>query len=433
MNLSISQINKTGKKIRHSLRDDNVIQPEHIEKLQAYRISHQNSLKITFDYLVKRSKYHHKGSLSVYRLKRIDTILRKIERYKTMAMSTMQDIAGCRTIVASETQIYKIVDDFNNNPDFEIIGFDDYILSPRDTGYSCYHLIVRPINEVRTVEIQIRTRSQHFWATLVEITDVLFKLKLKEGADHPELYSFHKLLSKGKDNLTFDDKTEIVKIDRKYDIITKLTSVFKSNYIISIKRWIEGLDGKDNKYLIMELDKDLSPNFHFYTHFIEAERAYFNKFELEEPNMVLIHITQPDFEKIGLAYSNYVLTSHPSVRVYLDILQRLILDLKRQNKFYETMDLIDYHTKLVNDIFVSFKSELATITKLIDECQTGEENILKTQHLDLIRDWRKNMLDRFDYLEKSNNEFFSELGSIRDIRPRRNLKKKIIDFFNDEY
>lgn len=431
MNLSKSQIKKLGKSIRRNQRDKNNVEEEHLEKLQAYRVSFQSSMNNVFDFLVARSKYHYKGSLTVYRLKRIDTIIRKINREKTMDFSKMQDIAGCRSIVDSERQIYNIVEDFDKNPNFEVVDRVDYIVNPRDTGYISYHLIVKPIGEERIVEIQLRTRTHHFWATLVEITDVVFGIKLKEGEDHPQLYRFHKLLAKGKDKLTTDDKIEIVNIERDNNIISKVTSLFKSNYYVSIDRWGKAKNREDAQYLIMELDEELSPEFYFYKEFLNAENSYFDKFALNEPNMVLVHVNQPSFEKIGLAYSNYVLTSHPSIRLYIDILQGLILDFKYQNKQTETEDYLIYYSRLIDKILDSFQSEIEFMNKRIEANQIDHVGIEedKRQYLQLIQEWRDNMSKRLTFIDSSDKAFFNELEKFSEVEsPRKGFLRKITDY-----
>ena len=50
----------------------------------------------------------------------------------------------------------------------------------------------------KVIEIQIRSLEQHNWATLVEISDLLFQSKLKEFNDKkcPDLYEFHRILAK---------------------------------------------------------------------------------------------------------------------------------------------------------------------------------------------------------------------------------------------
>ncbi len=431
MNITKTQIKKLGKSIRVSQRESNSFKDEDLEKLQAYRVSFQKSMNNVFDFLVARSKYHYKGSLTVYRLKRIDTIVRKINREKTMDFSKMQDIAGCRSIVDSERQIYNIVADFEKNDQFEIIDRVDYIIKPRDTGYVSYHLIVKPINEERFVEIQLRTRSQHFWATLVEITDVVFNIKLKEGEDHPQLYRFHKLLAKGKNQLTTEDKIEIVQIERENEIISKVTSLFKSNYYVSIDRWGKAENRDEAQYLIMELDEDLSPDFYFFKDFLNAESAYFDKFASNEPNMVLVHVNKPSFEKIGLAYSNYILTSHPSIRLYVDILQGLILNFKSRNKQSETEDYLSYYSNMIDVIIESFHSEIDFMNKKIEDNQIENIGIEedKRQYLRLIREWSDNMSRRLNFISNSDQDFYDELESFSEVKTaRKGILGRITDY-----
>ena len=41
------------------------------------------------------------------RLKRLDSIIKKLEREPTMSLWTMQDLGGCRFIVPSVNEVYK--------------------------------------------------------------------------------------------------------------------------------------------------------------------------------------------------------------------------------------------------------------------------------------------------------------------------------------
>ncbi|RBW62960.1 hypothetical protein DS884_01195 [Tenacibaculum sp. E3R01] len=439
MNISKSQIKKLGRNIRKNQRENNIVDKQDLEKLQEYRVSFQNSMNTVFDFLVKRSKYHYKGSLTVYRLKRIDTIIRKINREKTMDFAKMQDIAGCRSIVDSISQIYKIVEDFDNNPNFEVIDRVDYIVSPRETGYVSYHLIVKPINDVRIVEIQLRTRTHHFWATLVEITDLVFDIKLKEGEDHPELFRFHKLLAKGNNKLTINDKIEIVNIERGNKIISQVRSIFKSNYYVSIDRWSKAQNKEGAKYLIMELDKNLSPDFYFFKDFLEAENSYFNKFTLDEPNMVLVHINEPVFEKIGLAYSNYVLTSHPSIRLYISILQEVIIHFNKENKKNEEIKYYEYYKIIIEEISASFESEINFIKEKINIAKESFNNnkyknfnnqyfIEREQYFKVMNDWLENIYKRLNYISSSDNVFHEKIILLlEEKKSKKGSFKKLID------
>lgn len=409
--ISKSQINRIGKQIRKKLNQNDVIIESDLELLQNYRISFQSSLNAVFDFLVLKSKYHYKGSLTVYRLKRIDTIIRKIKRFPTMSLSKMQDIAGCRSIVGSESQIYKIVKDFEENSQFEIIDRADYIKDPRETGYVSYHLIVKPIDSERFVEIQLRTRAHHSWATLVEITDLIFNVKLKEGEDHLQLYNFHKLLAKRSENFSESDMIKLISIEREFNLISKLISLFKSNYYVSIDRWGKSLIN-NSQYLLMELDQNFSPKFIFFSDFIEAENVYFQNFTRNEPNLVLIHITKPNFEKIGLAYSNYVLTSHPYIQFYLEILQNLILLTKNSQNIVQSKNYLAYYEQLVQELLNSFKSEIEFMNNIIEELKlskTKNEEYTE-EYIKLVGEWNENLRLRLQEIDRLNINFSNKLG-----------------------
>ncbi len=406
--ISISQIKKLGREIRHSVKENNPVNEENLEKLQSYRILHQPPLRSTFDFLVEKSKKQNKGSLVVYRLKRIDTIIRKIGRYQSMDLSKMQDIAGCRSILYSNNQIRNIVEDFRKSPDFEIVNEDDYLDSPRPTGYRSYHLIVKPKCSNRVVEIQLRTPKLHHWATLVEITDLLFHVKLKEGQEHPDLFEFHRLLSNEVSELSLSEKEKVVKIERKLGIVNDLISLFKSNYYVSVTRWTESLVNGKRDYLIMELDKDLSPSFTFFDSFEIAEKAYFNKFTRQEPEMVLIHTNQPDFEKLGLAYSNYVLTSHPSIRVYLDILSSVTVATKRMRDFKKHRSYDEYLKKLLDFILQSFGGEIEYMNNIVETQQFHPDSDIR-----IYESWRDNLIDRIEFIRNFKDKLNNELSSIK--------------------
>ena len=414
--ISISQIKKLGKNIRRGLRNGEKPSEESLELLQNYRVQHQEALRSTFDFLVQKSKIHYKGSLVVYRLKRIDTIIRKIKRYPTMDLSKMQDIAGCRTIVNSVNQIYNIVEEFKQSEGFDVLDTDDYIKDIRDTGYSCVHIVVKPKESSNPVEIQIRTQTQHHWATLVEITDLLFGIKLKEGQDHPDLYNFHRLLAKSRDSeLTIEEMADLVRLDRKHSLIFKITNLFKSNYYQSLRRWMKSLEiNKDNSYLLMELDDSLSPFFSFFETFEIAEMEYFKKFSHAEPEMVLIHMNKPDFGKLGLAYSNYVLTSHPSVRKYLGILRILICEYKKE-QHPQFKELHKYYQELIFQIKTSFNSELDYMNGVL-----SRKSQLSETYIILIVEWRDNLSERIVFLTQKDESFKEKL---ENTEPKFKIRK----------
>lgn len=108
------------------------------------------------------------------RLKRLPTILDKIQRYPEMNLSRMQDVAGVRVIVKD---IRAINDILKKLPTQDFRTCKDYIANPKSTGYRGQHLIFE--RDKMLVEIQLRTRLQHLWATSVETMDMYLGTSLK--------------------------------------------------------------------------------------------------------------------------------------------------------------------------------------------------------------------------------------------------------------
>lgn len=84
----------------------------------------------------------------------------------------INDVAGIRIICSFTSDIYRIADLIAKQGDVKVLKVKDYIMCPKENGYSSYHMIVSvPIylsdNVIETkVEIQIRTIAMDFWASL---------------------------------------------------------------------------------------------------------------------------------------------------------------------------------------------------------------------------------------------------------------------------
>jgi putative GTP pyrophosphokinase len=84
----------------------------------------------------------------------------------------VNDVAGIRIICSFTSDIYRIADLIANQNDIKVLKVKDYMMCPKDNGYTSYHMIVSiPVflsdKTVETkVEIQIRTIAMDFWASL---------------------------------------------------------------------------------------------------------------------------------------------------------------------------------------------------------------------------------------------------------------------------
>lgn len=111
------------------------------------------------------------------RIKTSESIVKKLKKngYESTIENMIRyvnDIAGIRVICSFTSDIYEIADMISNQSDIRVISVKDYIVSPKESGYKSYHMLVTvPVylsdRIVDTkVEIQIRTVAMDFWASL---------------------------------------------------------------------------------------------------------------------------------------------------------------------------------------------------------------------------------------------------------------------------
>ena len=178
---------------------------------------------------------------------------------------------------------------------------NDYISSPKYNGYRSLHLIVSlSENDSKTIEIQLRCLHDHNWATLVEITDLVYGTRIKELGNDSELAEFHRLLSFAYDsNLSTERKIRIVNIANTHSYFKRISEIFSKNYIEVRNKWNASKLSKNNFYLI-STDSTGSPEITSFRTFESAEKAYFETY-LDNPgnkNIVLTHIKDASFDAI---------------------------------------------------------------------------------------------------------------------------------------
>lgn len=308
--LSNTQIKKLGDRIRDNGCIKNNISQEDLKHLQNFRLSFKESLNEIFQILSDESKQVHKNRIVSFRMKKIDTIISKLDREKGMDLERMGDIAGCRCIVQSESAIYKIVDRLSRNYTLKI---HDKISLPDDDGYKAVHIYVKSKNckTNRTVEIQLRTFEQHYWSTLVEIIDVVFDTSIKIGdMSAPDLYEFLKLYS-DKEHLSLSDKIKLIRIEKTYRIYNQLNETFRKNLINLRLKWHELDSYTKDTYILFEVDQDTKEtSIKLFNNFFEAEENYFHRFTIDHGDLLVAHLNISNFNQLATAYSNYVLTNH---------------------------------------------------------------------------------------------------------------------------
>lgn len=200
--ISKSQIDKAGRLLSTNIETNS---PASIEKalmvLNTWRANHSFALNtITVDLGQKIRRIHSK-STPVRRLKRIRSIISKLNK-ESMRLTQMQDIGGCRAVVSDIESVYKIKDLFlRGKSQHELVAIDDYIKTPKDSGYRSLHLIYKfkskayPEYNGLQIEVQLRTVTQHAWATAVETVGAMSGQSLKSSEGEKDWLEFFKLSS----------------------------------------------------------------------------------------------------------------------------------------------------------------------------------------------------------------------------------------------
>ncbi len=107
-----------------------------------------------------------------------------------MRLTQMQDIGGCRAVVSTLDDVYALRNLYlKSRSQHFLVAEDDYIKNPKPSGYRSLHLIYRfmsrghPGYNKLMFEVQLRTATQHAWATAVETVGAVIgqALKASEG------------------------------------------------------------------------------------------------------------------------------------------------------------------------------------------------------------------------------------------------------------
>ncbi len=116
---------------------------------------------------------HHMQN-RVKKKKSIESKLERLDLHDSVmnAKDHLMDIAGIRVICFFPEEIYDLVESLKRQTELIVIKEKDYIKDPKESGYRSYHIVFGvPIHcldamEYYPVEIQFRTLSMDFWASM---------------------------------------------------------------------------------------------------------------------------------------------------------------------------------------------------------------------------------------------------------------------------
>ena len=219
----MNNISKTLiRKIGHNIKN-NIVSEEELNIFNAYRNTY---IEVMEELLTSIKDKLPKPLFIARRLKRLESIKIKLQRFPQMELDRMQDIGGTRAVFNNLDEVKEYIKNIRviENSTFKIIKENDYISNPKDDGYRSYHIVFECLSDKLKgykVELQIRDLKEHYWATAVEILSVISKsnnLKIGKGEEYYKrfFYLSSKILHNEYDKNEVD---ELKELDKKYKIL----------------------------------------------------------------------------------------------------------------------------------------------------------------------------------------------------------------------
>ncbi|TXF77346.1 RelA/SpoT domain-containing protein [Chryseobacterium sp.] len=200
MKYSRKQISKAGNILLTSKSQDEI--NDALFLINDWRANHLQPLKVMKRRLVKVIEKNKISPILIsQRLKRLTSIVYKLDLNPQMGLGGMQDLGGYRAVLKDVKDLYKlkaILENTNHYNRYE--KRNDYVESPKTSGYRSIHYIYKyssrvPEYDNLKVELQIRTKLQHNWATAVETAEIITKTSLKSSQGPDEWLILFKIVS----------------------------------------------------------------------------------------------------------------------------------------------------------------------------------------------------------------------------------------------
>lgn len=337
---SKKQVNRAG----NILKQDN---PDPGEKqwaedvLTNWRSLHSYPINTFQATLRDKLKIIDYSALVAQRLKRAPSIIGKLKRFDSMQLARMQDIGGLRAVVETIDKVRDLETSYASSRfNHELVGQKDYIESPKATGYRGIHLVYKykndrvPEYDGLQLELQIRTKLQHTWATAVETMGTFLNHALKSSEGPEEWLNFFSLTSSafsyietcplvpGYESLSEKETfNTVIKQANKLDVINKLQAFSIATDRISN-------DKQPGSYHLIVLDiheKTVSIRSYGKRKLDEANENYTNverQISDGAPLQVVLVSAGP-VESLRRAYPNYFLDTDAFIFQILQIQQKV--------------------------------------------------------------------------------------------------------------
>jgi putative GTP pyrophosphokinase len=308
--------------------------------LSNWRAAHAYPINTFQATLRLRLKDIDRKAIVAQRLKRSASILTKLRRFEGMQLARMQDIGGLRAVVNSLSKMRHLESIYRNSKwQHQLTHSKDYIDQPKVDGYRGIHLIFRyqnsraPQYNNLSVELQIRTRKQHEWATAVETMGTFLGQALKSGQGESKWKDFFAVSSAAISNIErtspvpgFEDMSQeeiFSKVATQAETLRVLEKL--QGFTIAAEE-ITREKGQGSYHLIVLDSATRSVTIHPYSisRLAEAEVAYAKLENRAKEGELLdaVLVAAGPIEKLKLAYPNYFLDTQGFIKQIEQIISK---------------------------------------------------------------------------------------------------------------
>lgn len=328
----------------NSLNEDE--RNEALEILSNWRAAHNYPMHIFTNRLKTVSQKLDEKSFTAQRLKRVPSIIKKLKRRyhgnkPSMKLTRMQDIAGCRVVLKNMDLVNELHKKYYGDRGVKHIKVNEknYIQNPKDDGYRSIHLIYKYNSDKEEkkkfngllIEVQIRSKLQHLWATAVEIVDFFTGQAIKSNEGQKDWVDFFRLVSSA--FAIMEDCPLVHGTSQNKNILHEAIRKYadKLNVISQMRNWTESLrslevDKKKYAHLfLLELDTKIDNL--VITSYSKSEQekaiadyAHVEKKVYDKPDYDVVLVGADNIKSLKQAYPNYFLDT----KEFLKFLEKII-------------------------------------------------------------------------------------------------------------
>lgn len=334
---SKEEINRAGRIISDE-NSSNELRTQAEEIVNNHRSSHAFPLNTFQVNLRNKAKSVDESALVAQRIKRLPSITKKLHDRPQMKLTQMQDIGGCRATVDTIKHVRDIQKQYERTRARHVLASkDDYIESPRSSGYRGVHLVYRYVSERDNaydglkIEIQLRSALQHAWATAVEVVGTFTRQALKSSQGREDWLRFFALMSSAAALIegtptvpdTPQDRGELISELKRYtgalDVKSKLIQYG------NVLQKVEESDEKNARFFLMTLDSNQGQTTITGYKLRDLQRAQQDYLNIERQiasttGAEAVLVAVESFSSLRRAYPNYFLDT----KKFVDLIDRVL-------------------------------------------------------------------------------------------------------------